>query len=74
MDSSLPALETAAENLRVNGVDHVVELVKADAVKYMEEMSKKNTLFDVVVCDPPKLAPTRKDLARARSKYCMPLL
>ena len=69
VDSSLPALQTATENLKTNGVEHLVELVKADAVEYMRTMSETNAEFDVVICDPPKLAPTRKDLARAVSKY-----
>lgn len=71
VDSSSPALRTAAENLKVNNVEHLVELVKADAVEYMQEMSKTNVQFDIVICDPPKLAPTRKDLVRAVTKYSL---
>ena len=47
-----------------------VELVKADALNYMIELGKSNdNKFDIVICDPPKLAPTRSSLSKAKNKY-----
>jgi len=46
-----------------------LEIVKGDCVEVMKRLAEKQTTFDVVICDPPKLAPSRKDLDRARNKY-----
>ena len=47
-----------------------VELGKADALAYMMDLSKRgDDKFDIVICDPPKLAPTRGALAKAKNKY-----
>jgi 23S rRNA G2069 N7-methylase RlmK/C1962 C5-methylase RlmI len=54
VDSSIPALDTARLNAKMNGVDGVIEIVKADAVEYMREMDQSKQQFDIVICDPPK--------------------
>lgn len=46
-----------------------VDLVKADAVEYMQQLYRDGKTFDIVICDPPKLAPTRTLLPRAKNKY-----
>jgi len=81
VDSSQPALDAAAENARLNGLvvagddegreskHAVLELVKGDCVEVMKRLAEKGEKFDVVICDPPKLAPSRRDLAKARPKY-----
>lgn len=69
VDSSIPALSTAKLNAASNRVEERVEIVKADAIEYMREVAARNEMFDIVICDPPKLAPTRKDLERAVNKY-----
>jgi len=46
-----------------------VELIKGEAERTMQEMIKAKKSFDVVICDPPKLAPKRADLDRAMRKY-----
>eukprot|EP01032_Pedospumella_encystans_P025964 gene25964-29329_t len=46
-----------------------VELIKGEAERTMQEMIKAKKSFDVVICDPPKLAPKRADLERAMRKY-----
>ena len=52
------------------------EFVQADVHKYLREAHTAGsanggdaTSWDVVVCDPPKLAPSVKDLPRATPKY-----
>ena len=49
--------------------DGQVELIKGEAERTMQEMIKAKKSFDVVICDPPKLAPKRADLERAMRKY-----
>ena len=46
-----------------------VKLVKADAVEYMRTLAKRGESFDLVICDPPKLAPSRSALDKAKNKY-----
>jgi 23S rRNA (cytosine1962-C5)-methyltransferase len=68
VDSSRPALDTADKNMKLNGVDDRVTTVKADAVEYMKKLQADGQLFDIVICDPPKLAPTRTSLDKAKNK------
>jgi 23S rRNA (cytosine1962-C5)-methyltransferase len=60
--------------MELNGVSDIVTTVKADAVKYMEKMQADGQLFDIVICDPPKLAPTRTSLEKAKNKYVTSLI
>lgn len=69
VDSSKPALDTADKNIELNNVNNIVTTVKADAVEYMKKMQIDGKLFDIVICDPPKLAPTRTSLEKAKNKY-----
>lgn len=61
-DSSDPITPVNAENGQV-------ELLKGEAERTMQEMIKAKKSFDIVICDPPKLAPKRADLERAMRKY-----
>ena len=69
VDSSVSALTAAKENMKLNGVLKNVELMQGDAVAVMKELEMNGKTFDIIVCDPPKLAPTRSSLSRARNKY-----
>ena len=57
----------------MNGIDvtdtDTLVFVKGDAVKEMKTMKECGELFDVVIVDPPKLAPSRSGLDRAKKKY-----
>lgn len=67
LDSSKPALELAAQNLTLNGFAKIGgELLKADAFTYLKEC---NMSFDLVVLDPPSLAPRRSDVLAATGGY-----
>ena len=68
VDSSQAALDTANHNSILNQVDHIVKGHKSDALDYMLSMLTQGEQYDIVICDPPKLAPTRSSLDRARSK------
>ena len=86
VDSSAFALELARENAELNGLGSTCEFVQADVHRYLkgpragerdERSGGKSAgggvtdCFDVVVCDPPKLAPSIKDLPRAPAR-CRP--
>lgn len=70
VDSSLPALELANENLDLNKFNtNIVSFVKADVTDYMKAAISEGHTWDLVVLDPPKLAPSRKVLQRATGMY-----
>jgi 23S rRNA (cytosine1962-C5)-methyltransferase len=62
VDTSAPALEVAAQVARANGLGDRVRFVKADA---LAELDRHGGGFELVVCDPPKLAPNRNAVDRA---------
>lgn len=49
--------------------DGTIELVKGEAERVMKALLEQGKQFDIVICDPPKLAPTRTSLHRAVRKY-----
>lgn len=67
LDSSRPALELAEQNLGLNGFAIPgAELLKGDAFAYLKECDRR---FDVIVLDPPSLAPKRSDVTAATGGY-----
>lgn len=66
VDSSEEAIETCAKNAALNGLQDTVTFVKSDISEYMKDC--KST-FDLVILDPPKLAPSLSGLAKASRKY-----
>lgn len=70
IDSSIPALALAEQNAQLNGYTSAqCTFLKDDIAKYMQQQVAADTVWDVVVLDPPKLAPNRKSLDRALAKY-----
>ena len=71
VDSSGFAVETAQDNARLNGLAARVHFVREDAQKYMSQLLKEGQAasFDIVILDPPKLAPTRQSLSKASRLY-----
>ena len=70
VDSSAPALDAARKNVELNGLaDNDINVVKADAITFMCDEADKGNSYDIVICDPPKLAPSRSTLPRAKGKY-----
>lgn len=65
VDSSAAALEVAARVARDNALDGCVRFVEADA---LAEIEKAPGAFDLVVCDPPKLAPNRSAASKAMNR------
>ena len=61
VDTSLPALELARENIVLNNMDPGrISFLREDAIEFMKGALSKNESWDVVIVDPPKLAPRRK--------------
>lgn len=59
VDDSMRALEVGAACAKTNGLS--VSFVRADVRKELPKLASEGTRFDLVVLDPPKLAPTRGD-------------
>ncbi len=66
VDESALALETAATAARANGVHASMKFVVGDARRVMQEA---HGAFDLVICDPPRLAPTRTQREQALVHY-----
>lgn len=61
IDASLPALELAKENIVLNNLDPGrISFSREDATKFMKGALSRNESWDIVILDPPKLAPSRK--------------
>ncbi|WPT16648.1 Ribosomal RNA large subunit methyltransferase I [Picochlorum sp. SENEW3] len=69
IDSSQAAIGLAQRNATLNGFNNTCTFVKNDASKFMNESIDQKKQWDIVILDPPKLAPTRKSLTSARRKY-----
>jgi len=69
VDSSSSAIELAKKNSLLNNVESCVEFYKDDATKFMQEALKQGRQWDIVILDPPKLAPSRTLLKKAMRKY-----
>lgn len=61
IDTSLPALELAKENIVLNNMDpERISFLREDAIEFMKAALSRNESWDLVILDPPKLAPRRK--------------
>ncbi|OQY26721.1 MAG: hypothetical protein B6244_12875 [Candidatus Cloacimonetes bacterium 4572_55] len=70
IDSSRNALEVASENMRRNKIrEDRSEFVRADLFNQLRVYRDQNRKFDMVILDPPKLAPRRSDLNKAERAY-----
>jgi 23S rRNA (cytosine1962-C5)-methyltransferase len=70
VDSSALAIETLKSNLELNGfagADH--RSVQSDVNKQLRKFREDGEMFDIVILDPPKYAPSRSALDRAARAY-----
>jgi 23S rRNA (cytosine1962-C5)-methyltransferase len=67
VDSSEPALAQAEQAAAVNGVGERVVVRRGDAFDVMTSLAGER--FDIVVCDPPAFARTRKDAEAGLRAY-----
>ncbi|CAK7326042.1 unnamed protein product [Dovyalis caffra] len=70
VDTSMPALELARENIILNNLDPGrISFLREDATEFMKGALSRNESWDVVILDPPKLAPRKKVLRSASGMY-----
>lgn len=70
VDTSMPALELANENIILNNLDPgKISFLRRDATEFMKDAVARNESWDIVILDPPKLAPRRKVLQSASGMY-----
>lgn len=65
VDTSGPAVERAAVNARLNGVDSVCSFERADVMEALQRGER----YDVAILDPPAFAKGRAQLKKALSLY-----
>ncbi len=69
VDSSAPALDAAMAAARLNGLADRVTAERRDAFDALAARAAANERFDIVVCDPPAFAKSRKDAAAGLRAY-----
>jgi 23S rRNA (cytosine1962-C5)-methyltransferase len=70
IDSSGPAIERARANVALNGFDAGrTTLLDADVNASLRQYQKEGRMFDAIVLDPPKFAPTVTHAERAARAY-----
>lgn len=69
VESAEPALALAARAAALNGLAERCEWRRAQAFATLETLAAENTLFDIVIADPPAFARTRRDVGSARKGY-----
>jgi 23S rRNA (cytosine1962-C5)-methyltransferase len=68
VDSSAPALAGLRANAARNGVP-TGDIVDADVFKHLRVWRDEERRFDLIICDPPKLAASAKQVDRATRAY-----
>ena len=67
LDSSQNALDEAAQNAKLNGVENLIRFEKGDSFKVFKDFKKGGQMFDGILLDPPPLAKSAHDLPAART-------
>jgi len=70
IDSSIPALELAEQNMALNGFERGSdEYIAGDAFEILRYYRDRGDRFDVIILDPPKFAHSRADVKKAGRGY-----
>ncbi len=71
VDSSLPALEVAEENAKLNPHpgSQEIEWMEANAFDLLKDYASTGRQYDTIVLDPPAFAKTKRDLPAAARGY-----
>ena len=70
VDTSEEALATLKENISLNDCsDSDFELIQMDVFKQLRLFRDQGNEFDLIILDPPKFAPTRRQVERAARGY-----
>lgn len=69
IDASELAVNQAAENAKLNGIDDIVKFECRDVFELLPELEKKGEKFDVVILDPPAFTKSRESVKKAVRGY-----
>ncbi len=70
VDLAKPAIAMAQDNFRINNLDlNNHEFVAMDVEKYLEKFYRRQSPFDVIICDPPSYVKRRKDVNKGKKAY-----
>lgn len=69
IDGSAPALELAASGAEKMGVGAKFTTRKGDAFDVLTALAEEGATFDMIICDPPAFAPSRKSLDAGLRAY-----
>ncbi len=69
VDGSDPALALAREGALRMGMQDRIETRRGDAFAVLEALGAEGARFDLVICDPPAFAPSKKALERGLRAY-----
>ena len=69
VDGSAPALDLARDGAARMGVADRFDARRGDAFEVMEALAGEGAQFDLVICDPPAFAPSRKALEKGLRAY-----
>lgn len=70
VDSSALAIDTLKENVKLNNFDAgKVKAITSDVNKQLRKFREDGELFDLIILDPPKYAPSRSSLGKASRAY-----
>ena len=69
VDVSETAVEQARANVRRNGLENVVECVRANVFDLLPELEKQPRKYDFIILDPPAFTKSRATVANAVTGY-----
>lgn len=69
VDGSQPALDLAAQGAEAMGVSDKFTTRKGDAFDVLTKLAEEGETFDVVICDPPAFAPSKKAMEAGLRAY-----
>lgn len=69
VDGSQPALDLAREGARQSGFDARFDARQGDAFETLAALAEEGRSFDMVICDPPAFAPSKKALDAGLRAY-----
>lgn len=69
VDASAPALTLAQQAATRNGLADRVSVRRGDAFNVMEALAAERQQYDIVICDPPAFAKSRKDIDAGLRAY-----
>lgn len=69
VDASQLAVDQAAENAKLNGLENIVTFRCADVFELLPELEAKGKKYDVVILDPPAFTKSRNSVKNAVKGY-----